>query len=135
MKLALNKPDFFGALASTLCLIHCLATPFIFIAQACSINDGCANSPIWWQSLDYLFLAISFIAIYLSTQKSSNKIIAAALWASWTLLVIIILNEKIAFFELPEYYTYASAILLTGLHLYNLKYCQCKTKNCCVKNE
>jgi hypothetical protein len=46
-----------------------------------------------------------------------------------------IFNEKLEFFHIPEYFTYASAMGLAGLHLYNLKYCQCKTENCCVKNE
>jgi len=29
-------PDLFGALVSSLCLIHCAATPFLFIAKVCS---------------------------------------------------------------------------------------------------
>ena len=37
-----------------LCLVHCIATPFIFITQACTASC-CAESPIWWQSIDYVF--------------------------------------------------------------------------------
>ncbi len=135
MKLTLNKPDTFGVLASSLCIVHCLATPLIFIAQACSVSDGCASAPTWWQSLDYLFLTISFIAVYRSAKTTSSKIMPTLLWVSWGLLFIMIFNEKLEFFHIPEYFTYASAMGLASLHLYNLKYCQCKTENCCVKNE
>jgi hypothetical protein len=31
-----KSQDTIGAAASFLCMIHCVATPFIFIAQACS---------------------------------------------------------------------------------------------------
>ena len=135
VKLILQKPDTFGALASTLCVVHCLATPLIFIAHACGVNDGCATTPIWWQSLDYLFLIIGFIAVYRSAHTTSKKVMKLLLWGIWILLFIMIINEKLALFKLSEYYTYLFAMLLASLHLYNLKYCQCKASNCCVKNE
>ena len=34
IKTLTTKSDLWGAFASGLCLIHCLATPFIFLAQA-----------------------------------------------------------------------------------------------------
>ena len=72
MKLTLQKPDNIGVLTSTLCMIHCLASPFLFIAQTCSATC-CEATPIWWKWIDYLFLAISFFAIRRSTQVSSNN--------------------------------------------------------------
>lgn len=128
MKLTLqrhqNNSDFFGAAASGLCLIHCLATPFLFIAQACT-NSCCEASPTWWSSLDYVFLVISFIAILRSNQTTSNKNIGKALWISWMALAFVVLNERIEWINLPEYAIYLPAIFLIGLHLYNQKYCQC----------
>ena len=59
MKLIIKKPDTLGALASSLCIVHCLATPMIFIAHSCAIG-GCEAAPSWWKNLDYLFLTISF---------------------------------------------------------------------------
>lgn len=53
------------------------------------------------------------------------------LWGSWTLLFALILNEKVKLFYAAETVTYAVAITLALLHLYNLKYCQCKTDKCC----
>ena len=47
------KSDTIGALASGLCMVHCLATPFFFIASACSASC-CSNTPLWWQWMDYM---------------------------------------------------------------------------------
>ena len=78
MKLILQKPDRLGILASTLCLIHCVASPFLFIAQTCS-TTCCKATPIWWKTIDYLFSIISFFAIRRSTQVSLNKSIKLGL--------------------------------------------------------
>ena len=125
------KPDTIGSLASSLCLIHCIVTPFIFITQACT-NSCCADAPIWWQSIDYIFLIISFFAIYRSTQTSTKLEIKIALWLTWIVFFILILNKQIQIFYISNNFTYASGILLAILHLYNLKYCQCSDKDCCV---
>ncbi len=125
------KPDTIGSLASSLCLIHCIVTPFIFITQACTMSC-CADAPIWWQSIDYIFLIISFFAIYRSTQTSTKLEIKIALWLTWIVLFILILNKQIQIFYISNNFTYASGILLAILHLYNLKYCQCSDKDCCV---
>ena len=53
------KSDALGAIASGLCILHCLATPFFFIASACSLSC-CNNAPLWWQWMDYVFLGFRF---------------------------------------------------------------------------
>ncbi|AXT20248.1 MerC domain-containing protein [Flavobacteriaceae bacterium AU392] len=128
MKLVINKPDKLGAFASTLCMLHCFATPFLFIAQTSSIEAA----PIWWRYLDYLFLVISFFAVYRSTQTTSNNFVKSVLWINWIMLTIMIINEKLGWYKLPETFTYISALTLIILHIYNLNYCQCKTDNCCT---
>ena len=128
------KPDAIGSLASTLCLIHCIITPFIFITQACTMSC-CAESPIWWQSMDYIFIIISFFAIFRSTQTSSNKIIKVLLWITWFMFFISIMNKSIQVVNINNNFIYLTGILLALLHLYNLKYCQCKNEKCCVKKE
>ncbi len=119
-----KKSDVLGAAASGLCLIHCLATPLLFIAQSCSMTC-CEASPSWWSSLDYVFLIISFFAILRSNQTTSKVVIGRALWVSWGVLAFIILNERFDFIPLPEYAIYIPALALIILHLYNQKYCQC----------
>lgn len=130
MKFTLQKPDTFGALASTLCVVHCLATPLLFIAHSCSAH-GCETTPVWWKNLDFLFLVISFLAIYRSTQTTSKNFMKYALWISWAFLFLLIMNEKTHWISLPELLTYTIAFILAGLHLYNLNYCQCKEEKCC----
>ncbi len=132
LKLILQKPDTLGALTSMLCVIHCLATPFIFLMYTCT---DCEKTPGWWGNLDYFLLLISFLAVTRSVKTTSKNFIKSGLWISWVALFLLILNEKIHFLELPEILTYIAAFSLAALHIYNLKYCQCKTDNCCTHKE
>jgi hypothetical protein len=134
MRLTLQKPDIIGAIASILCIVHCAVTPFLFLAHSSSM-DTYQTTPVWWKNIDYLFLIISFVSIYHSTKTSGNKIIKQLLWISWSLLFLLIMNEKLTLFSFPEIITYTTAISLAFFHLYNLKYCQCKNDNCCVRNK
>jgi len=72
MKLTLEKSDFLGAVASSLCVIHCLGI-------------------------------------------------------SWSTLFLLLLNEKLKLISLPEIAIYITGITLAALHIYNLKFCKCKT--------
>lgn len=134
MKLSLIKPDNIGALASSLCLVHCLATPFIFITQSCAASC-CETSPLWWQWIDYGFLVISFFAVYRSSQTTSKNFMKWLLWISWTIFFISIINNRLDLFFAPEIFMNCAAINLVILHLYNLNYCQCKNDQCCSHNE
>ena len=133
MKLILQRPDTFGAIASTLCIIHCVATPFLFVVHSCALS-GCESTPSWWNNLDYFFLTISFMAIYHSIKTTSKNFIKIALWVNWTVLLAVIVNEKSQWISLPETITDVVAFTLAVLHIYNLNFCQCKTNKCCVKN-
>ncbi|MCB4797344.1 MerC domain-containing protein [Neotamlana laminarinivorans] len=134
MNISIKKPDTLGALANSICLIHCIATPFLFMAQT-TVAACCASEavPTWWHTIDFIFIVISFFAVYRSTQTSSNNSIKNGLWVSWSLLFILIINEKIEWLAIPEMVMYIVAISLVILHLYNLNYCQCKTDKCCTK--
>ena len=132
MKSISLKPDIFGAIASSLCMVHCLATPLLFITHVYG-SSGSETVPFWWKDLDYLFLTVSFIAIYRSTQTTSKKFMKYALWAGWAILFCLILNEKMKWLTIPGIFNYIAAIGLSTLHVYNLKYCQCKDENCCAK--
>ena len=127
----ITKPDYLGAAASTLCLLHCLATPIVFIASACSATC-CADTPVWWQLIDYAFLAVSFIAITVAAKNSTKNWMGKALFASWTLLLLAVMNESFDIYEFPEMFVYLPAFSMIGLHLYNQRYCQCKGESCCT---
>ena len=134
MKLAINNSDSIGALVSTLCLIHCLATPFIFVVQSCAASC-CASAPAWWVFFDYLFLTISFFAILKSTKTTQSNFIKYALWSFWLLLLCLIVNESIGIFVLSKNILYFVAVILPSLHIYNLRYCKCNDNKCCINNE
>ena len=125
----LLKSDAIGAIASGLCILHCLATPFFFIASACSLSC-CNNTPLWWQWMDYVFLGISFFAIKYATKSSSKDWVVQGLWVAWVTLFIAILNIKMEWIHLAENIKFIPAFALVGLHMYNMRYCQCK-KECC----
>ncbi len=129
IKLIFKKPDTYGAIASSLCVIHCLATPFIFITQTSVLHGD--KSRIWWSNLDYLFLIVSFLAVARSAKTTSKFYIKPALWINWTILFLLVINEKIEFIALPEIITYIVALSLSVLHIYNLKYCECNNNKCC----
>jgi hypothetical protein len=131
MSITTLKTDKIGIIASTLCMVHCIATPFIFLAKSCSASC-CEASPIWYSSLDYLFLIISLFAIYKSSKNSSKLWMKYAMWSSWTFILAVLLNEKTHVFSLPDYTIYFPALALVILHIYNLKFCQCKTDTCCT---
>ncbi|SIS47001.1 MerC mercury resistance protein [Zobellia uliginosa] len=133
MKLILRKPDIYGAIVSNLCVIHCVATPFIFVAHTSSLNEH-ISTPIWWSYLDYVFLTISFFAVSRSTKNTGKSYMKPLLWINWSALLFLILNEKYQLLSLPETVTYITAFSLASLHIYNLKYCQCKNNKCCTQN-
>ena len=129
MKTIIIKSDACGALASGLCMIHCLITPFIFIAQSCSASC-CDSAPEWWRWLDYIFLFISFFAVYNSSKTSVSRVMKVALWMSWISLFIIIMNLNLKLIPIPSFLKHIAALSLVTFHLYNLKFGSCKSDSC-----
>ena len=131
MKLIIKYSDYVGASASGLCLIHCIATPILFLSQASLISIS--NEMLFlWQSLNFLFLAISFIAIYYSVKNSSNSYVKILFFLNWLILSALILIELFEILSIAEFYTYIAAISLSSLHIYNLNYCRCEDDSCCA---
>ena len=125
--------DLIGATASTLCTIHCMATPFLFFASTCT-KSCCNSAPLLWIWIDYAFLFISLFAVYKSTKNSSKFRIKVILWGSWMALSFFIFMEQNTQLNLSDYYKYSSALSLAFFHVYNLKYCQCESENCLANN-
>ena len=131
MKLTIQHPDTLGAINSSLCVIHCFATPFLFLTQAQTSLLEISTVPLWWQLLNYVFIVVSFFAVNRTVKNSSNQLVKSLLWVSWVLLSTLILNEQFEIMHMPELLTYFAGISLASLHIYNLKYCQCEDENCC----
>ena len=123
------KSDTIGVFASGLCMAHCIATPFFFIASACS-SSCCNNAPAWWQWMDYLFLTISFFAILQAVKSTTNAWVKQGLWISWAGLFFLIINIKLEWVNIAENIKFIPAFMLVALHMYNMRYCQCD-EDCC----
>lgn len=125
--------DVVGAVASGLCVLHCIATPFLFIAQTCSVTGCCESSPAWWSAIDYVFVVVTFFAVYHSSKNTGKAWLKYALFGSWVVLSLLVVNEKFDFLHLSEWWKYLAAFLLIALHIYNLKFCNCKEDACCIE--
>ncbi|MEL6675562.1 MAG: MerC domain-containing protein [Bacteroidota bacterium] len=132
-----RSSDSWGAIASAICLVHCLLTPFLFITHAHAHAHGHVEGhheagPFWWGMIDYLFLAISFIAVHYSAKKTSLKWMPFAMYGSWGLLALYIVCEKYHLVHLEHELIFVPALSLVGLHLYNRHHCRCEAEACKV---
>lgn len=126
-----GKSDIYGLFASSLCMVHCMVTPFIFVVQASTAR--CSEvGPWWWRTLDYLFLAISIIAIHHSAKMTSLHWMPKAMYIAWGVLAVLIINESFHALPIPHLLIYLPAFSLVFLHLYNRKYCRCEEEKCCT---
>ena len=130
LNISIRKYDSLGALASGLCMIHCIATPFLFIASACTVSC-CSATPLWWQWVDYAFLGISLFAVINASKSTVNKFIKYGLWISWIGLFLFLLNAKFLWLSLSINLKYIPALSLVSLHIYNLRFGKCKNDECC----
>ena len=128
MKVLHNNSDTIGVFTSLVCSIHCFATPILFVAQSGLISSNI--QPLWWESINYIFIVLSFIAVYYSAKNTSENIMKPILWVCWLFFVSVILNEMIELTRIPELFSYVSAFSLAFVHVYNLIYCQCQ-EECC----
>ena len=94
------KSDTIGAFARGLCMVHCLATPFFFIA------------------------------IKQASKSSTKHWVVQGLWFSWLTLFFLILNIKLELLHLPPNFKFFPAFMLVFLHVYNMRYCQCEKDCC-----
>ena len=131
MKLIIRNSDRIGVVSSGLCMLHCFATPFLFLSQSSLIFIS-LDFTLTWFIINYIFLFISFIAIYHSVKNSTNRFIRIFLYLFWLVLSGLIINESLEIFSIPEAATYFSASSLICLHIYNLRYCRCDDEDCCA---
>jgi hypothetical protein len=132
MKITIYNSDYIGAISGILCLIHCIATPLLFLINVELVTQ---KTILILQIIGYLFLIVSFLAVLKSAQNSSSYTVKVLFFVFWILLFGLVLNEPLGFFRIPEIFTFLSAFSLSALHIYNLKYCKCEDKNCCTSNQ
>ena len=73
MNFIIKSSDKYGVTASVLCMLHCTATPLLFMTQA-HTSAVAHDVPFLWLSINYVFLLISSLAVYYSIQKSTKHL-------------------------------------------------------------
>lgn len=134
MNIFVNKPDFVGMAASILCAIHCAAFPLLFAAQplvheAISSAEGHGHGhghghgglASLWSSLDFVFLALSLVAVYFAARASRNATTKVWLWTGWAIFAIGVGMEQ---FGLPGWLMYVGSAVLVIAHLINFRQCK-----------
>jgi hypothetical protein len=131
MKSFTSKPiyDYIGIASSGLCFVHCISIPtLLFLQQYYQQNTGnitIGEGGFYW---DYLFVLVSFIAVYVSTQNTDSSKIKIALWSFFILFAFAILFEEDI--ENLEFLGYFSSVGLMITHFLNIKYYRkCQIKN------
>lgn len=125
----IGKADLLGVMSGIMCLLHCIATPFMFLAYGSILSNDSVLVPAWWELMDVFFLLVSFIAVYKTTKWSVNDSLKFSFWLSWIALLIIVLNEKFYWFALAEWAIYIPGLVLVVLHLYNINTVHIRLKN------
>ena len=133
MKTFKLNSDYLGIFSGSLCILHCAFTPILFLSQTPLVTLN-QEAPVVWKMLNFLFLILSFIAVYRSGKNSNNTYVKRLLLFTLIVLCICILNELFELFHVLEVFSYLAAASLCALHLYNLKYCSCNDESCCVHN-
>lgn len=127
-----HNSDLIGAIASVLCVIHCLITPFLFAAQS-TVSHVCSEiSPFWWKIMDIAFLVITFFAVYFTSRSTTLRWISTALYVLWAVMTVLVINKFFHLVPVPSALVYIPAISLSVLHLYNRKHCACAEDACCI---
>ena len=111
-----NKADYVGITGSVLCLIHCIGTPFLMVGSALSPHN---HLTLGFLSLDYLFIGVNTVAVFLATRHYAQPAIKRALWGFLLLFAgSLLLEHTVAFFH---YVGYAASAGLVITHLINIR--------------
>ena len=121
MKLQIDRnSDLVGILASGLCIVHCAIAPVIFAARPLfsGHEHSHQSSLLNWESLDFLFLGLSLVAVIYSANHTRNNLIKVGFWASWALFAGGLAGAHFSLFS-GDWMMYAGSIVLVGLHFIN----------------
>ncbi len=125
----MNYSDWLGTAASGLCAIHCTLTPIFFVAKpalASTLGEHDHHHGLW-AALDYVFLALSLLAVWYSARHTTHAQIKWILWAAWGVFAFGLLSELLEL-SFGHWFMYAGSIALVITHIINYRHCQqCKT--------
>lgn len=108
------KADISGIASASLCVIHCLFTPLSF-----SFNTFLAlGTGVLWHLLNYVFLLLSFCAVFRCEHTAGSYILRLIQWASFVALAISVLFHDDYASLLPISYIASGILMVT--HLINI---------------
>ncbi len=108
-----NPGDFIGVGASSICLVHCLATPLLISLGATFIAGP---------AITYLFIIVSFFAIFKATEDTRSIRIALFLWVSfWGFLFSALFHDE---YHWLRYAMYLFSVLIIVGHILNMRHCR-----------
>ena len=107
-----NIADNTGIINSSLCILHCIATPLLI-----SMGAYFLESPIF----TYLFIAIALVSIIIAVNKTESLKIKTALWIGFAGFSTSLLFEDS--WSGFEYTGYLFSVFIIITHLVNIKYC------------
>lgn len=113
--ISLVKSDLVGISASIACIIHCLAAPAL-VSLGYVFNITLLGH---WHMLDYLFIAIAVIAVYLSARNTTSLILKFLFWFFVALFTGSILFHDM--YDGLEILTLFSSLALILLHFFRLR--------------
>ena len=105
-----TKADKIGALASFVCLIHCLMTPLISV--------GILITPALWHGLEWIFAGISIAAVVLVHRSGISRNDSIMLISALSVLLIGIVLEH--YIHGVMYIVMAMGLVLAGIHVKRL---------------
>jgi MerC mercury resistance protein len=112
-----NRADYIGIMGSFLCLIHCIATPFLLMSSAWLKQSES------FHSLDYVFIAVNIVAVYFASRNHhSTSLISKSLWVFLGIFTVAILFEESGTFF--EYLGYFASLGLITTHFLNIRHCR-----------
>lgn len=115
-----GQADYIGIAGSILCIIHCLATPALALGS--SLVPGHHYLIGGVLSMDYIFIAVNGIAVFMATKDHNWPWLRVFLWFSFALFASsLLLEDRAHVFEIASYV--GSALLVVG-HGYNLYRCR-----------
>ena len=108
-----NRYDGLGITSATICLVHCIGTPFLIGAGWLGFEN---------ETWTYFFILIGFIAIYHTTKQSPTGMHTWMLWISfWGFLFSMLFKEE--FEWLHDMANLFSVFIIVG-HLLNIRRCR-----------
>ncbi|MGB3547043.1 MAG: MerC domain-containing protein [Saprospiraceae bacterium] len=122
----IGKPDLLGLAASGLCALHCTITPLFFAAQPLlhhTTDHAHHHTGLsFWSSLDYVFLLLSLVAVWLASRASRRPSTRAWLWVGFSCFSLGLILESYSPWALALLYLGSGILVVT--HLVNFHQCR-----------